>query len=375
MVSKTNPATNPGRVRITLATLTVLAMTAAILLLGGTTAQAQSDQGAVPNLRLSSASPGELTISWGAPDPAPSDYRVIWAREDLGFLSYKNSNEANRGNEYPSGAATTITLTGLTKGQTFKVMARTRYTSGGNNNGPWSGPWTDTITTRVNDDPPAAPTGLTAAQVAHDSVTISWTAPSSGSTVTGYRVLRGTDADSLSTIAQDTGSTTVEYTDSTVAAKTTYHYAVLALSQDGDGAQSAALSVTTPAAPKQTKDNRQTQRQSTDTTAPAFASAAASDTSLVITFDEDLAAAASLANSAFTVKKTPMDGAEATVTLSTTVAPVISGKTVTLTLGTALTSTDGSIKVSYTKPTTGSNNKLIDAAANETGREPSPTKP
>ena len=50
-----------------------------------------------------------------------------------------------------------------------------------------------------------------------------------------------------------------------------------------------------------------------DTTAPAFASAAANGASLVITFDEDLAAAASLANSAFTVKKTASGGSEATV--------------------------------------------------------------
>ena len=159
MVSKTNSTTNPGRVRITLATLTALAMSAAILLLGGTTAQAQIDQGAVPNLRLSSTASGTLTITWDAPNPAPSDYRIVWAKQDLGFLSYKNSNEANRGNEYPGGNATSITLTGLTKGATFKVKARTRYTSGGNNNGPWSGPWTATTTTRVNDDPPAVPTG------------------------------------------------------------------------------------------------------------------------------------------------------------------------------------------------------------------------
>ena len=104
----------------------------------------------------------------------------------------------------------------------------------------------------------------------------------------------------------------------------------------------------------------------TDTTAPAFESAAANGASLVITFDEDLAAAASLANSAFTVKKTASGGSEATVALSTTVAPVISGTTVTLTLGTALVSTDGSVKVTYTKPTTGSANKLVDAAGNET---------
>ena len=197
--NKRNSATTPGRVLITLATLAAMSMIAALLLVS-TSAQAQSDRGAVPNLRLSSTGPGALTISWDAPDPAPSDYRVIWAKQDLDFLSYSAANEANRGNAYPSGDATSITLTGLTKGETFKVMARARYTSGGRNNGPWSGPWTDTVTARVKDDPPAAAAGLTASQVAHDSVTLTWTAPSRG-TVTGYRILRGTDANSLSAIA------------------------------------------------------------------------------------------------------------------------------------------------------------------------------
>ena len=87
-------------------------------------------------------------------------------------------------------------------------------------------------------------------RVAHDSVTISWAAPGQGS-VTGYRILRGTDSNSLSAIVQNTDSTATEYTDSTVAAETTYHYAVLALSAEGDGAQSAAVSATTPAAPQQ----------------------------------------------------------------------------------------------------------------------------
>ena len=219
----------------------------AVILLGVMTAQAQS--GTVPNLELSSTSPGELTISWDAPDPAPSDYRIVWAKQDLGFPSYKDANEANRGNEYPGGTETSITLTGLAGGETFKAMARTRYTSGGRNDGPWSGPWTETVTTRVKDDPPAAPTGLTASEVTHDSVTITWTAPSQG-TVTGYKVLRGTDANSLATLVQNTGNTDTEYIDSTVAAETAYHYAVLALSQDGDGAQSAALSTTTTAEPQ-----------------------------------------------------------------------------------------------------------------------------
>ena len=65
------------------------------------------------------------------------------------------------------------------------------------------------------------------------------------------------------------------------------------------------------------------------------------------------------------VKKT-VGSTEETVTLSTTTGPVISGKTVTLTLATALVSTDTAVKVSYTKPATGSANKLVDAAANAT---------
>ena len=225
--------------------LALMAVATALILIG-TATQAQAVNGAVPNLRLNSASPGELTITWDTPDPAPSDYRVIWAKQDLDFLSYKNSNEANRGNEYPGGTETSITLTGLAKGKTFRAQMRARYTSGGDNNGAWSGPWTDTATARVQDNPPAAPTGLTTSGVTHDSVTIRWAAPATG-TVTGYQVLRGTNPNSLSAIAQDTGSTTVEYTDTTVAAETTYHYAVLAHSQDGDGAQSITISVTTPA--------------------------------------------------------------------------------------------------------------------------------
>ena len=102
-----------------------------------------------------------------------------------------------------------------------------------------------------------------------------------------------------------------------------------------------------------------------DTTAPAFSSASVNGAKLTVTFDEALAAAASLANSAFTVKKTPSGGMETNVSLSTT-APSISGSTVVLTLASAVAATDGSVKVSYTKPATGTDNKIKDAVGNET---------
>ena len=570
---------------------------------------------AIPSIGVSGGT-GSISVVWTAPTEAPYDYRLAWGLNGR-YISYKASNTSTAGNAYPGWSATSYTITGLDPG-TYRVKLRARYDGSA---GPWKAASSVVVTgdappvvvvpdptaepepptsEQQQADPPAAPTGLTASQVAHDSVTLTWTAPGSVSTVTGYKVLRGTDANSLSAIAQDTGSAGAEYTDSTVAADTTYRYAVLALSQDGDGAQSATLSATTPAAPgsKRGEDKPPPKRVTraapgvplnlavvpgdtqltfswdpptsdgdsdiirynytfgpsgetqadgnhgtdptgsqtlmktgltngaaytfkvravnrsggnvtvgtytavvtgtpvapdttpptltsaevnpegtqillvfsedldvpttslaenetfiatlksafvvtvdgtsvsihqalsqtppysrmtlslsstiqqnqavvfsytdptsgddavaledaagnetpsfttgrnnvpavtnsstvADTKGPAFASAAADGTSLVITFYENLAAAASLANSAFTVKKT-VGSTEETVTLSAT-APVISGKTVTLTLATALVSTDTAVKVSYTKPTTGTANKLVDAAANETG--------
>ena len=104
---------------------------------------------------------------------------------------------------------------------------------------------------------------------------------------------------------------------------------------------------------------------SQDTAAPTFATATVNGSTLVVTLSEDLGTAASLANSAFTVKK---GSSGTTQTLSGT--PSISGSTVTLTLATAVTATDTAVKVAYAKPTSGSANKLIDKFGNETATFP-----
>ena len=110
------------------------------------------------------------------------------------------------------------------------------------------------------------------------------------------------------------------------------------------------------------------ERSDTDTVtlradaAPVVSSATVDGTSLVITFNADLAPAASLVNTPFTVKKTT-SGTESEVDL--TGSPDISGPTVTLTLDTAVAGTDTDIKVSYAKPDSGANNKLVDGNGNE----------
>ena len=103
-------------------------------------------------------------------------------------------------------------------------------------------------------------------------------------------------------------------------------------------------------------------RAAGDTTAPTATGATVNGATLVISFNEALAAAANLANGAFTVKKTPSGGSETAVAL--TGSPTISGATVTLTLAAAVVSTDA-VTVSYTRPTSGTANTLQDAAGNE----------
>ena len=102
--------------------------------------------------------------------------------------------------------------------------------------------------------PPRAPlpgqvTGLTARATAHNRVSLSWTAPTDGDAVTGYRILRRAvdSEDSYQTLSQNTGNTSTTYTDSSsVQARTKYAYRVLALGEHGAGERSTQASVITP---------------------------------------------------------------------------------------------------------------------------------
>lgn len=88
---------------------------------------------------------------------------------------------------------------------------------------------------------PTAPSSL-AAVPAHNQVTLSWQAASDAqSGVASYRVLRNG--------VQIATSTGPAYTDTTVAASTSYRYAVVAVNGVGLTTPSAEITVTTPAAP------------------------------------------------------------------------------------------------------------------------------
>ena len=258
MTTKTTVHHNPSDSRARLHNwIAVLLIAASMMFIGSALtgpAHAQGGHGEIPSITLDSNEPGQLVITWETPDPAPTDYRLMWANTNLGFPSYKNPNEAERANEYPLGDVTALTLSNLTPGDSYKVKIRSRYYNADRTVRESSGPWTSTATQRVKDYPPAAPTGLAASQVSHDSLTLTWDDPQDAN-ITGYRIMRGPDADNLSTIEEDTEGTSTEYEDETVSPETTYFYTVLALSQDGNSVQSGAISATTPAAPSSGEQN------------------------------------------------------------------------------------------------------------------------
>ena len=226
-------------------------------------------KGEITGLSLSSNVSGSITVSWNAPSQTPDSYRVIWAKSDLEYLSFKKANETHRGNEYPSGDSTSVTLSGLTQDATYKAKVRARYDSSG------SGPWTVEVSGEVattddattddattgdenedteggnaddrDDDPPNSPTGLFVSADSHDTVVLSWDTIFDGS-VTGYRIYRGTDVNNLPVLDDDTGNTTGSYTDNAVVAETTYFYGVAALNANGASTH-VTTSATTLAAP------------------------------------------------------------------------------------------------------------------------------
>ena len=220
------------------------------------------EEGAVSGLTLTSDSPGTLAMSWDVPDQTPTDYRVNWGKSAEDFPSYAE----NDGNAYPT--TNSHTVTGLDEGIEYKVRVRARYRGDELNEGQtqWSTPWSEaaniTIASQAPeatpvptpepvDSAPAAPTGLTAA-AAHDSVTITWTAPA-GSTVTGYQILRrqtGVDEPGdFQVHVDDTGNTDTTYTDTDVEAEARYVYRVKARNGDLLSPRSSFANAELPASP------------------------------------------------------------------------------------------------------------------------------
>ena len=124
--------------------------------------------------------------------------RVSWAPADGDHLSYRDDNEAGRGNEYAGGDARSLTLTGLPEGVEYKVLARVRNHDGEHTDSPWSGPWGEARLT-VASTPVSADASLGSLSI--EGVTLS---PAFDAAVATYNVVVGTD-DTSATVSAASG--------------------------------------------------------------------------------------------------------------------------------------------------------------------------
>ena len=189
---------------------------------------------AKPTGLSTSPSHDNVVLSWTDPgDGSISGYQVLRGpdRDNLAVLTGDTGSATT---SYTDGSVTAET--------TYAYAIRAKNSDG-------LSPESDPVaaTTPAAPAPPAKPTGLSTTP-SHDSVDLSWSDPNDSS-ITSYQVLRGPDTDNLAVLEDNTGSSSPSYTDSTVAAETTYAYAVRARNTGGLSPPAAAVSVTTPATP------------------------------------------------------------------------------------------------------------------------------
>ena len=148
--------------------------------------------------------------------------------------------------EVAGSTGSSYTLADTDEGKAVKV--RVSFTDDGGNDETLTSAATDAV---VAPEPPARPTGLTA-EVAHDSVTLTWHDPQDDS-ITGYVILRR-DKDiheegTFETVESNTGSAGTTYTDDTVEPEKQYVYRIKAINADGLSEISSWVRADTPAAP------------------------------------------------------------------------------------------------------------------------------
>ncbi len=187
---------------------------------------------------LDSVAPGDgqLTVSWSAPSGGGSviGYKVQWRTESQTFD--ENQQETTTG--------TTFTITGLTNGTTYYVRVIAVNSVG---DGTPSNEMSDTPDGAAPVvEAPGAPT-ITRITPGNGTLTVSWTAPTSGGTVTGYKVQWRTESQTFDENQQET-TTGTTFTITGLTNGTIYHVQVIAYNDAGDDSTPSNTMSGTPAA-------------------------------------------------------------------------------------------------------------------------------
>ena len=206
------------------------------------------------------AEPAQNSPATGAPsisgtvrvgETLTADTSGIADTDGLTGVSYSYQwirNDGTSDTDIQNATGSSYPLVDVDEGQTIKVEVR--FTDDAGND--------ETLTSTATDaveapQPPAKPTGLSAAVVSHDTVTLTWDNPQDDA-VTGYVILRRDreihPQGTFVTITGDTGSADTTYTDDTVEPDRQYVYRIKAINEHGEVSEiSHWVRAYTPAAP------------------------------------------------------------------------------------------------------------------------------
>ena len=170
--------------------------------------------------------------------------------DDDGLNSVSYSYQWLAGGADIAGAtARAYTLTADDEGAIIQV--RVTFTDDGGHEESLTSKATDAVAAAEPAEPPAMPTGLTAA-ASYDHVVLSWDDPQDDS-ITGYVILRRnratTDPGEFTELVADTGSAATTYTDHGVESDASYTYRIKAINDHGLSELSRWVRADTPAPP------------------------------------------------------------------------------------------------------------------------------
>ena len=159
------------------------------------------------------------------------------------------ANDGTADSDIQHAIGSSYPLVEADEGQTIKV--KVSFTDDAGNDETLSSGATDAV---AAPEPPAKPTGLSAAAVSHDAVTLAWDNPQDDA-ITGYVILRRDreihPVGTFVTITGDTGSANTTYTDDTVEPDKQYVYRIEAINEYGEVSEiSDWVRGFTPAAPQ-----------------------------------------------------------------------------------------------------------------------------
>jgi FtsP/CotA-like multicopper oxidase with cupredoxin domain len=174
----------------------------------------------------------------------PTSIQLGWtdqSNNETGFTIQRSAtaNFAGAISTFTTGAnVTTFTNSGLTSVTTYYYRVRSFNATG-------TSAWTSVASATTPSPLPAAPSGLTATAQSPTVVLLGWT--DNATNETGFTIQRSTNSAFTNINATfTTGAGVVTYTDTTVAAVTTYYYRVRASNTAGTSGWSNVATVSTP---------------------------------------------------------------------------------------------------------------------------------